>query len=332
MSKSLSLEAKLDIYQRMLQIRASDLKMCELFKKGDITGHMLPCLGQEAIPSTLAEVYEKDDCLVTAHRGGGHYMAKGCDFNAMWAELYGRTTGTTKGRGGQLHLIDMSHYAITGNAIVGQHWGIATGAGFVARKRGKMVVAVGGEGSTNRGVFHESMNMAMIWKLPIIFVRTNNLYAESTPQADFQGIPDIVQWAAGYGMPSYSVDGNNVLEIYETTVKAVAHARAGNGPSFLNCRTYRWYGHNIGDPGTDRPKDEIEAWKAKDPIKQYQEYLIDNKLASLSEIEAIDNQERELTEKSIERAEKAAAPALDTVYEGLYVDTVLGKKAIQGDR
>lgn len=240
MSKSLSLEAKLDVYQRMLQIRASDLKMCELFKKGEITGHMLPCIGQEAIPSTLAEVYEKDDYLVTAHRGGGHYMAKGCDFNAMWAELYGRTTGTTKGRGGQLHLMDMSHYAITGNAIVGQHWGIATGAGFVARKRGKMVVAVGGEGSTNRGVFHESMNMAAVQKLPILYVvefNNNQMFSHSD---ETTAGTRIAQRALAYDIPGATVDGNDPYAIFDKAVEFSDHIKSGKGPCLLECITGKW--------------------------------------------------------------------------------------------
>ena len=240
MIKSLSLEAKLDIYQRMLQIRASDLKMCELFKKGEIAGHMLPCMGQEAIPSTLAEVYEKDDYLVTAHRGGGHYMAKGCDFNAMWAELYGRTTGITKGRGGQLHLMDMSHFAITGNAIVGQHWGIATGAGFVARKRGKMVVAVGGEGSTNRGIFHESMNMATVQKLPILYVvefNNNQMFSHSD---ETTAGTRIAQRALAYDIPGATVDGNDPYAIFEKAVEFSDHIKSGNGPCLLECITGKW--------------------------------------------------------------------------------------------
>jgi acetoin:2,6-dichlorophenolindophenol oxidoreductase subunit alpha len=236
----LDLEDRLDIYQKMLQIRASDLKMCELFKKGEIIGHMLPCLGQEAIPSTLAKVYGPDDYLVTAHRGGGHYMAKGCDFNAMWAELYGRITGITKGRGGQIHLMDMSHHAMTGNAIVGQHWGIATGAGFVARNRGKIVVAVGGEGSTNRGIFHESLNMATVQKLPILYVvEFNNNQMGNTSQETTAGTR-IADRALAYGIPGATVDGNDVDAIYAKASEFADHVRSGNGPCLLECITGKW--------------------------------------------------------------------------------------------
>jgi len=332
--KMLPKEKLLEMYQKMVRIRNFEQAAHRLYTSGKLPGFMHLSVGQEATSVGACNALRDDDYITTTHRGHGDVLAKGVSFEAAMAELFGKSTGICKAKGGSMHIADVSKNIFGANGIVAAGIPIALGAAFSAhyRKNDRVTISFFGDGASASGPLHESMNMAMIWKLPIIFVRTNNLYAESTPQADFQGIPDIVQWAAGYGMPSYSVDGNNVLEVYETTVKAVAHARAGNGPSFLNCRTYRWYGHNIGDPGTDRPKDEIEAWKAKDPIKQYQEYLIDNKLASLSEIEAIDNQERELTEKSIERAEKAAAPALDSVFEGLYVDTVLGKKAIQGDR
>ncbi len=236
----LDMEDRLDIYQKMLQIRASELKMCELFKKGEIVGHMLPCLGQEAISSTLAKVYAPDDYLVTAHRGGGHYMAKGCDFNAMWAELYGRSTGTTKGRGGQIHLMDMSHFAMTGNAIVGQHWGIATGAGFVARKRGKIVVAVGGEGSTNRGIFHESLNMAAVQKLPILYVvEYNNNQMGNTSEETTAGTR-IANRALAYDIPGATVDGNDPDAIYNKAIEFVDHIRSGKGPCLLECITGKW--------------------------------------------------------------------------------------------
>ena len=201
---------------------------------------MLPCLGQEAIPSTLAEVYSPDDYLVTAHRGGGHYMAKGCDFNAMWAELYGRTTGILKGRGGQLHLMDMSHFAITGNAVVGQHWGIAAGAGFVARKRGKIVVAVGGEGSTNRGLFHESLNMAAVQKLPILYVvefNNNQMFSHSD---ETTAGTRIANRALGYDIPGATVDGNDPYAIYEKAVEFAEHIRSGKGPCLLECITGKW--------------------------------------------------------------------------------------------
>ncbi len=230
----------LDIYETMLLIRVTELKMIELFKKGEIEGHMLPCLGQEAIPTALSKVYSDNDCLVTGHRGGGHYMARGCSYDALWAELYGRVDGVTKGRGGQIHLMDMTKKAMTGNAVVGQQWGIATGAGFVARKRGVMVVAVGGEGSTNRGVFHESLNMATVQKLPILYVIENNNRQMWNDNTETTAGERIAARAFAYGIEGASVDGNDVLAVHAKADEFAAKIRAGSGPCLLECNTAKW--------------------------------------------------------------------------------------------
>ncbi len=230
----------LGIYETMLLIRTTELKMVELFKKGEIEGHMLPCLGQEAIPASLAKVYADTDYLVTGHRGGGHYVARGCDYNALWAELYGRVDGVTKGRGGQIHLMDMTKKAMTGNAVVGQQWGIATGAGFVARKRGVMVVAVGGEGSTNRGVFHESLNMAAVQKLPILYVIEYNDRQMWNVCSETTAGERIATRALAYGMEGASVDGNDVLAIHAKAAEFVRKIREGSGPCLLECITAKW--------------------------------------------------------------------------------------------
>lgn len=237
---ALSPQDRLDILQTMHLIRASELKMMELHKKGEIEGHMLPCLGQEAIPATLAKVYAEKDPLVTAHRGGGHYIAKGCSYNAYWAELYGRITGATKGRGGHIHLMDISRQAMTGNAIVGQHWGIATGAGYVARRDGRVVVAVGGEGSTNRGTFHESLNMAAVQKLPILYViEFNNNQMFSSSDETTAGTR-ISERAAPYHIPGITVDGNDPDAIYAQAAEYYSHIKSGKGPCLMECITHKW--------------------------------------------------------------------------------------------
>ena len=236
----LSPQDRLDMLKTMHLIRASDLKMIELHKKGEIEGHMLPCLGQEAIPAAMAKVYAENDPLVTAHRGGGHYIAKGCDYNAYWAELYGRVTGATKGRGGHIHLMDMSRYAITGNAIVGQHWGLATGAGYVARKDGRVVISVGGEGSTNRGTFHESLNMAAVQKLPIFYIiefNNNQMFSSSDETTAGER---IAERAAPYHIPGITVDGNDPDAVYAQAVEYYAHIKSGKGPCLMECITQKW--------------------------------------------------------------------------------------------
>ena len=238
---------RLDVLKTMHLIRATDLKMIELNHTGAIEGHMLPCLGQEAIPATLAKIYAKEDPLVTAHRGGGHYIAKGCDYNAYWAELYARETGAMRGRGGHLHLMDMSNYAITGNAIVGQHWGIATGAGYVARKNKRVVFAVGGEGSTNRGTFHESLNMAAVQKLPIFYViefNNNQMFSSSDETTAGERISER---AAPYHIPGITVDGNDPDAIFAQAVLYYEHIKGGNGSCLMECITHKWTDsvHNV---------------------------------------------------------------------------------------
>ncbi len=231
---------KLDIYETMLLIRATELKMVELFKKGEIEGHMLPCLGQEAIPAALAKVYEEKDYLITGHRGGGHYVARGCDYNALWAELYGRVTGVTRGRGGQIHLMDITKNAMTGNAVVGAQWGIATGAGFVAKNKKAMVVAVGGEGSTNRGTFHESLNFAAVQNLPILYIIEYNNRQMWNDCSETTAMQTVYQRAAAYGMEGARVDGNDANAVYEKAMEFAEKIRKTGKPHLLECATEKW--------------------------------------------------------------------------------------------
>jgi TPP-dependent pyruvate/acetoin dehydrogenase alpha subunit len=331
---SLPKEKLLEMYRKMVRIRNFEEAARRLYQAGKLPGFMHLSVGQEATSVGVCSALREDDYIATTHRGHGDVLAKGVSFKAAMAELFGKATGICKAKGGSMHIADLSKNIFGANGIVGSGIPIALGAAFSIhyRKGDQVAVAFFGDGASASGPLHESMNMSMIWKLPILFVRTNNLYAESTPQSEFQGIPDIEKWGAGYGMPSYSIDGNDLLLVYQTAAEAVERARSGKGPTFINLKTYRWYGHNIGDPGTWRPKEEIESWKAKDPIKRFKEYLLENKLATEAELKSVDNEEETLTEEAIDEAEKAPAPALDTVFDGLYVDKELGQKAIRGDR
>jgi pyruvate dehydrogenase E1 component alpha subunit len=331
---SLSKEKLLDMYRKMVRIRNFEQAARQLYQAGKLPGFMHLSVGQEATSVGVCSALNEEDFITTTHRGHGDVLAKGVSFEAAMAELFGKSTGICKGKGGSMHIADISKNIFGANGIVAAGIPIALGAAFsVFYRKGKQVaVAFFGDGASASGPLHESMNMAMIWKLPILFVRTNNLYAESTPQSDFQGIPDIQKWAAGYGMPAFSIDGNDILEVHKYAKAAVEHARSGKGPSFINLKTYRWYGHNIGDPGTDRPKDEIEYWKAKDPIKLFRQYLVENQIISDVELDAVDADEEAMTERAIDKAEKDPVPALDSVFDGVYVDQVLGQKAIEGDR
>jgi TPP-dependent pyruvate/acetoin dehydrogenase alpha subunit len=230
----------LEMYETMNLIRSSEQMMYELHNKGQILGHMLPCMGQEAVPVAIAKIMKDSDILITGHRGGGHYIARGCSFERMWAEFFGRETGICRGRGGQLHLMDISHRAMTGNAIVAAQWGIAAGAGFAAKATGDMVVVAGGEGSTNRGPFHESLNMCSVKKLPVLFVVENNNKMMWSEGKEYMGCERVASRAAGYGVPGATVDGNDVQAVYEKALEYAEYIRSGKGPCLLECITAKF--------------------------------------------------------------------------------------------
>jgi TPP-dependent pyruvate/acetoin dehydrogenase alpha subunit len=321
-------------YQTMVRIRNFEQAARRLYMEGRLPGFMHMSVGQEATPTGVCGALRIDDYITTTHRGHGDVIAKGVSFDAAMAELFAKSTGICKGKGGSMHIADVSKGILGANGIVGAGIPIAVGAAFSARYRKTDQVAVSffGDGASAGGPLHESMNMAALWKLPLIFVRQNNQYAESTPQVDFQGIPDIVKWAEGYGMPAKCVDGNNVMAVYQAAQKAVMRARKGEGPSFIESLTYRWYGHNMGDPGSWRPQAEIEAWKAKDPIEQFRRYLLENQLLAESKLDEIKAKEEEMTAEAIRKAELAEPPALSSVFDCVYVDAKLGQMAIRGDR
>jgi acetoin:2,6-dichlorophenolindophenol oxidoreductase subunit alpha len=229
---SLSEAALLNIYETMLLIRESEQRMVALFKQGEFKGHVLPCLGQEAIPAAFRQVLSPHDYVVTGHRGGGHYVARGGDLNGLWAEYYGKRTGIMKGRGGQMHLVDMQVNTLAGNAIVGAQWGLGTGAGLAAFMEGKGRIAAvfGGEGSTGRGTFHEGINFAAVKKLPVIYVCEFNGYQLWNPAAEVLPVGDIAQRAAAYGIPGVTVDGNDPVAIYDAAAELGRAGPVRTGP------------------------------------------------------------------------------------------------------
>lgn len=321
-------------FRTMVRIRNFEQSARRLYMEGKLPGFMHMSVGQEATPTGVCSALREDDYITTTHRGHGDVIAKGVSFDAAMAELFAKSTGICKGKGGSMHIADVSKNILGANGIVGAGIPIAVGAAFSIkyRKTDQVAVSFFGDGASAGGPLHESMNMAALWKLPLIFVRQNNQYAESTPQSDFQGIPDIVKWAEGYGMPAQRVDGNIVMDVYQATQIAVDRARKGDGPSFIESLTYRWYGHNMGDPGTWRPQEEIETWKSKDPIEQFKKYVLDNRLLSEALLQEISSEEEQMSIEAIKKAEDAAPPALNSVFDGLYVDEKLGRMAIQGDR
>lgn len=311
-------EDALDIYEVMLTIRESEARMVSLYKQGELLGHVLPCLGQEAIPAAFSKVLQSSDYVVTGHRGGGHYIARGGDFDGLWAELYGKRTGVMKGKAGQMHLVDINANTIAGNAIVGANWVLGTGAGLAAKLNGSgaIVACFGGEGATNRGTFHEGLNLAAVKKLPILFVCEFNQYQLWNRAWETLSVENVADRARSYGIPGITVDGNDPLAIYDAAMELVGRARAGHGPSILECKTFKWT-----DSGTNLrlPKEEVEAWQAhRDPVTLYRNTLEHQGLLDA----ALDDEIRQRVSRKVDAAiayarqseDPTSEEALDDVY------------------
>jgi TPP-dependent pyruvate/acetoin dehydrogenase alpha subunit len=261
----------------MQRIRSFELAVIELFARGKIPGFLHTYVGEEAIAAGVCANLRHDDKIISTHRGHGHLIAKGGRLDLMMAELFGKQTGYCKGKGGSMHIAEPDLGMLGANAIVGAGTAIINGAALTAQYLGKDEVAVAffGDGASNTGAFHEAMNMAAVWNLPTIFVCENNAYAESTPQTYHQKIKDVAVRAVAYGVPSNMVDGNDAGAVYQAAKEAVARARAGEGPTLIEAKTYRIRGHYEGDPEIYRTKEEVESWKEKCPIKRWRTVLLD---------------------------------------------------------
>ncbi|MBO9355979.1 pyruvate dehydrogenase (acetyl-transferring) E1 component subunit alpha [Bordetella petrii] len=257
----------------MLRVRECESQLADAFSKNLFPGYIHSYLGQEACAVGVCEALRQDDWIVSTHRGRGHYLAKGMALAPMMAEMFGRATGICGGRGGEMHAADPNIGVLGGNGIVGGGIPHAVGAAYAAVLDGidRVAVAFFGEGASNQGSFHESLNLAAAWKLPVLFVCENNLYAEMTPFADTVGETSVARRADGYGIAGCSVDGNDVEAVHEAAREAVARARRGEGPTLLELQTYRWDGHFQGDPRNYRTREEEARWKARDPVLRFRE-------------------------------------------------------------
>ena len=337
MKTTLKDEAKalwLNMYRKMVRIRYFERSAYELYTAGKLPGFMHISIGQEAISVGACSALRPDDYMTSTHRGHGDTIAKGVSVEAAMAELFGKVTGACRAKGGSMHIADFGKGVLGANGIVAAGIPIAVGAALssIYRKTDQVALCFFGDGAISSGPTHESMNMAALWKLPVIFVRQNNLYAESTSLANYQGIPDVVLWAESYGIAAVRVDGNDILEVHKATKSAAKRARQGGGPSFVECETYRWYGHNIGDPGTWRPKEEIEAWKAKDPIPRFRGLIIRKGVAQDNALDEIEAEEKARIQEAIATAESAKPPEVHAALEDVYSDLNLGAQAIKGAR
>jgi len=317
---SIDTEKLLWMYTNMLKIRRFEERVGELFAAGKIPGFVHLYIGEEAVATGVCAHLRKDDYITSTHRGHGHLISKGGDLKLMMAELFGKRTGYCKGKGGSMHIADVDLGILGANGIVGGGPPIATGAALAARYKGTDQVAVCflGDGASNQGTFHEGVNMASIWKLPVIFVVENNMYGISLSQTRSMRVQDIADRAAAYDIPGFVVDGNDVIAVYEAAGEAIQRARAGEGSALIECKTYRYRGHFEGDPMIYRTREEEEMWKAKDPIPRFEAKLME--MGILSEAQAREINERIIAqvEEAVRFAEESPWPAPEEVLEDVY--------------
>ncbi|MBW2065264.1 MAG: thiamine pyrophosphate-dependent dehydrogenase E1 component subunit alpha [Deltaproteobacteria bacterium] len=320
----ISKEKLREFYTVMMKIRLFEERIVDLYARGLVPGLAHLYIGEEAIAAGVCGALKKTDYITSTHRGHGHVIAKGADLKPMMAELFGKRDGYCKGKGGSMHIADMQIGILGANGIAGGGLPIAVGAGMSAKWRGtdQVTACFFGDGASNNGTFHESLNLASLHKLPVIFVCENNLYGISVKQDKHQPIKDIAIRAMGYDMPGIVVDGNDVMEVYKATVKAVKRARAKEGPSLIECKTYRWRGHHEGDPnqgGRYRTKEEIEEWKKKDPIKRLAESLLREKILSEKAMRAIQSGINKEIDEAVEFANRSEFPKVEELFEDIYV-------------
>jgi 2-oxoisovalerate dehydrogenase E1 component len=315
-----SKEELLKLYESMQRIRKFEEKVGEQFAGGSIPGFVHLYIGQEAVAVGACASLKSDDYITSTHRGHGHLIAKGGDLDKMMAELYGKETGYCRGRGGSMHIVDVGLGILGANGIVGAGTQIAAGAGLSAavRKSGQVVVCFFGDDASTEGMFHESMNLVSVWNLPVVFVCENNLYGQFTPYEKHSRVPDVAEKAKAYGIPAAIVDGNDVMAVKAATDKAVERARAGKGPSLIECKTYRWCGHYEGDVYSYRDEQEVEEWKEKCPIAAFRGKLIAEGVATEEALDAVDNAVDSAVKHAIAFADESPEPDPATVRENVY--------------
>ena len=311
-----------EIHRRMVRIRRFEETAGKMMENGKIPGALHLYVGEEAVASGVMVHLSDQDQITSTHRGHGHLIAKGGAFDRMFAELYGKSTGYCKGKGGSMHISNMEIGMLGANGIVGGGPPIAMGAAFSNkfRKTKQVACCFFGDGASNEGSFHEAANMAGLYKLPVVFVCENNGYGEYTPQRNHQAIVDVADRAAGYGMPGVVVDGMDAVAVYEAAGEAIARARAGEGPTLLECKTYRYYDH-VGVRGMGlvyRTDDEVIEWKKRDPIELFESRLKEQGVLSAAQIQAVHDGILAEIGKAIEFAESSPFPDPSAILEDVY--------------
>jgi pyruvate dehydrogenase E1 component alpha subunit len=313
-------EKLLAMYTNMLTIRLFETRVGELFAQGKLPGFIHLYIGEEAVATGVCAHLGPTDYITSTHRGHGHLISKGGDLNLMMAELYGKRTGYCKGKGGSMHIADVDLGILGANGIVGGGPPIASGAALAIQYGGRkdVVVCFFGDGASNQGTFHEGLNMAAIWKLPVVFVCENNYYGISLSQARHQTVADIADRAKAYDVPGVAVDGNDVMAVYEAAGEAIKRAREGKGPSLVECKTYRHRGHFEGDPMVYRTKEEFEAWLKKDPVPRFEADLRDMGVLTEARIAELRKGIEAKVEAAVKFAEDSPWPEPDEILQDVY--------------
>ena len=320
MVKAISKEKLMDMYEIMVRIREFEERVKKEFADGNIPGFVHLYSGEEAVATGACACLSKNDYITSTHRGHGHVIAKGGKTDRMMAELYGKKTGYNKGKGGSMHIADMDIGILGANGIVGAGIPIAGGAALSAQYRETDQVAICflGDGATNTTRFHEGINMASIWRLPVVYVVENNLYAETMPSKSSMKAENVADRAAAYGIPGITVDGNDVVAVYEVVSEAVARARNGDGPSLIECITWRHHGHYQGDPCNYRSKEDEEAWLKRDPILRFKGHLIEKGILTEEDANEIQKNIGGEIDQAVRFAEESPFPLVEETLDDVY--------------
>jgi pyruvate dehydrogenase E1 component alpha subunit len=312
----------LDLYRQMVLIRRLEETAAELYQKGEIGGFLHLYIGQEAVSTGIVAARQPNDNVITAYRDHGLAINVGIPANVVMAELLGKATGCSQGKGGSMHMADVEKKFWGGHAIVGAHLPIATGLALAdhMQKTGAVTICMFGEGATNIGFFHEALNMSKTWNLPVLWVCENNRYGMGTSPERASAVSDIIQKACGYGMPAYDVDGMDVMAVKQMVSERLAEIRSGKGPQFLEICTYRFRGHSMGDPEKYRSKEEVKKFEERGPIDNFSGFLTKNGIAEKNELdEIVQDVEREV-EEAVRFAHESPEPADEALFEHIYAE------------
>jgi len=312
----------LDLYRKMVTIRNFEETAADLFMKGQLPGFLHLYVGEEAVAAGVMSHLTPQDMITSTHRGHGHAVAKGARLDMMFAELFAKRTGYCHGKGGSMHIADLDLGILGANGIVGGGVPIATGAGLALKMKGsdRVTVCFFGDGASNTGAFYEGVNLAAVWELPVVFICENNQYAESTPRTVHQKVKNVADRAAAFNIPGVVMDGMDVFDVYKKTGEAIDRVRAGGGPILLEAKTYRFWGHYVGDPQVYRAKEEVEEWRKRDPILMFRERVVKEGKINVGEMDAIEAGVKKEIEAAIEFARQSPEPELESALQDIFTE------------